>query len=93
MYITVDAKIYPETEFINVQFNWGFLCIILRVLRLEVSIPKNVYIKNQFKTLLQKRGGGVTKNSEEENSQDFCPSYVQEFGLCLEKKEKKMSTL
>ncbi len=24
----------------------------------------------------------VTVNSEEENSSDFCPNYVQEFGLC-----------
>jgi hypothetical protein len=23
----------------------------------------------------------VTMNSKEENSQDFCPNYVQEFGL------------
>jgi hypothetical protein len=30
------------------------------------------------------RGGvkvEVTENSKEENSQDFCPNYVQEFGL------------
>jgi hypothetical protein len=24
----------------------------------------------------------VTVNSKEENSEDFCPYYVQEFGLC-----------
>jgi hypothetical protein len=24
----------------------------------------------------------VTVNSKEKNSQDFCPDYVQEFGLC-----------
>jgi hypothetical protein len=24
----------------------------------------------------------VTVNSKEENSKDFCPNYVQEFGLC-----------
>jgi hypothetical protein len=46
----------------------------------------NVYIKNQFQTTsVQGRGGGVksvsievTENSKEE---DFCPNYVQEFGL------------
>ncbi len=29
---------YPEAEFINIQFRWGFLGIILRVLRHEVSV-------------------------------------------------------
>jgi hypothetical protein len=24
----------------------------------------------------------VTENSKEENSEDFCPKYVKEFGLC-----------
>jgi hypothetical protein len=37
----------------------------------------NVYITNQFQTTF------VT--SKEENSQDFCPNYVQEFGLCCGK--------
>jgi hypothetical protein len=27
---------------------------------------------------------GVTLNSKEENSQDFFPDYVQEFGLCTD---------
>jgi hypothetical protein len=26
----------------------------------------------------------VTVNSKEENSYDFCPNYVQEFGVCLQ---------
>jgi len=25
----------------------------------------------------------LTVNSKEENSSDFCPNYVQEFGLCI----------
>jgi hypothetical protein len=67
----------------------SFLGIIVRVLRLEVSVY-NVYITNQFQTTFaQGRGRGeqnplveMTVNSKEENSQDFCPNYVQEFGLC-----------
>jgi hypothetical protein len=57
------------------------------VLRLEVAVYK-VCIKNQFlfQPLLLKGGGGgnplveVTVNSKEENSENFCPNYVQEFG-------------
>jgi hypothetical protein len=54
-----------------------FLGIILRVLRLEVSVS-NVYITTSFKPLLLKGGGGegregnplveVTVNSKDENS-------------------------
>ncbi len=46
-------------------------------------------LQTSFKPLLLKRGGGgwlkavveETVNSKEENSKDFCPNYVQEFGL------------
>jgi hypothetical protein len=49
----------------------------------------NVYITNQFQATFALGGGGgglksvsrVTVNSKEENSEDFCPKYVQEFGL------------
>ncbi len=70
-----------------------FLGIILRVLRLEIFLY-NVYITNHFHHFQNtfdrggKGGGGynplveVTVNSVEENSKDFCPNYVQEFGLC-----------
>jgi hypothetical protein len=50
-----------------------FLDIILRVLRLEVSIY-NVYITNKFQTTFAQGGRGVksvvevTMNSKEENS-------------------------
>ncbi len=47
---------YTEAEFMNIQFRWGF-CIILRVLRLEVSVH-NVYITNQFQTTFARGGGG-----------------------------------
>jgi hypothetical protein len=62
-----------------------FQGIILRVLRLEVSVY-NVYIANQFQTSFAQGVGGdplaqLTVNSKEENSYDFCPKYVQEFGL------------
>ncbi len=61
-----------------------FLGIILIVLRLEVSVY-NVYTTNQFQTTFVQGGGDplveVTVNSEE-NSEDFCPNFVQEFGLC-----------
>jgi hypothetical protein len=67
-----------------------FLCIILRVLRLEVSVYTVFTITNQFQTPLAQGGGGgvknrlvqVTVNSNEENSYDFCPNNVQEFGPC-----------
>jgi hypothetical protein len=45
-------------------------------------------LQNSFKPLLLKWGRGVkslvelTVNSKEENSEDFCPNYIQEFGLC-----------
>jgi hypothetical protein len=61
-----------------------FLGIILRVLRLEVSIY-NVYIINQVQSPFAREGGGplveVTVNSKEENSKVFCPNYFREFGL------------
>jgi hypothetical protein len=59
------------------------------LLRLEVSVY-NVYITNQFQTTFAQEGGEgggwskirkETVSSKEENSQDFCPNYVQEFGL------------
>ncbi len=43
----------------NVQFRRGFLGIILRVLRLEVSIC-NIYITNQFQTTFA-QGKGESK--------------------------------
>jgi hypothetical protein len=46
-----------EPEFMNVQFRRGFLGIILRVLRLEVSLY-NVYIKNQFQITFAQGGRG-----------------------------------
>ncbi len=54
---------------------------------IEVSVY-NVYITNQFQTTFAQEGGvvnprvEVTVNSKEENSEDFCPIYVQEFVLC-----------
>ncbi len=62
-----------------------FLGIILRVLRLKASVY-NVYITSQFQTWGWGGGGGKavveeTVNSMEENYQDFCLDYVQEFGL------------
>jgi hypothetical protein len=55
------------------------------IIRLEVSVY-NVYSKNQFQTTHAGGGGGnplveVTVSSKEENTSDFCPIYVQEFGL------------
>jgi hypothetical protein len=58
-----------------------FLGIILRVLRLEVSVY-NVYITNPFQTTVAQGGGGggrgeknplveVTVKSKEENTEDF----------------------
>jgi hypothetical protein len=62
----------------------SFQGIILRVLRLEVTVY-TVKIKNQFQPTFAQRGGvksaEVTVNSKEENSQDFCLNYVQEFGF------------
>jgi 1-acyl-sn-glycerol-3-phosphate acyltransferase len=44
----------PEAEFMSVQF----LGIILRVIRLEVSVY-NIYITNQFQTTVAQGGWGV----------------------------------
>jgi hypothetical protein len=48
----------------------------------------NVYIANKFQPTFAAGGGGgqntlveVNVNSKEEKSEDFCPNYVQEFGL------------
>jgi hypothetical protein len=46
-----------EAEFMNVQFRWGFQGIILRGLRLEVSVYY-VYLTNQFQTPGPGEGGG-----------------------------------
>ncbi len=63
-----------------------FLGVILRVLRLKVSVYK---VLNLFCLGGVGEGEGlnpfveVTVNSNEENSKDLCPNYVQEFGLRL----------
>ncbi len=47
----------------------------------------NAYITNQFQTTFAPGVNSlvdVTVNSKEENSSDFCPNYVQEFGLWIE---------
>jgi hypothetical protein len=79
-YLTVNrSRIYEN------KISLRFLGIILRVLKLEVSVY-NVFITNQFQTTFARGGGGgggnplveMTVNSKEEN---FCLNYVQEFGL------------
>jgi hypothetical protein len=57
-----------------------FLGIILRVLRLEVSVY-NVYVQTSFKPVLFNPLVEVTVNSKGENS--FFPKYVQEFCLWM----------
>jgi hypothetical protein len=63
------------------------LAIILRVFRPEVSIS-NVNITTQFQSTFAQEGGGGRSTplvgvtgSKEENFKDFCPNYVQEFGI------------
>jgi hypothetical protein len=57
-----------------------FLGIILRLLRLEVSIYK-AYITIQFKTTFDQGEGGVVKSIVDVPvNSEFCPNYVQEFG-------------
>ncbi len=67
-----------------------FLGIILRVFRLEISYTMFTLYAS-FKPFLLKGGRGgvqsvviVTVNSKEENSYDFCPNYVKEFGLWID---------
>ncbi len=78
---------HTEAEFMNV-ISLRFLNIILRVLRLEVSVHTMFTLQPSFEPILPKGGRGVvevTVNSNEENSDNFCnfcPNYVQEFGLC-----------
>ncbi len=62
---------------IHKRISLRFLGIILRVLRLEVSV-NNVNINNQFQTTFAHVGGGgvkslveVTVNSNEDNVQEF----------------------
>jgi len=61
-----------------------FLGIIVRVLRLEVSVY-NAYITNQFQTTFAQGGRGVKSVSRGDCEYKggklfFCPNYVQEFG-------------
>jgi hypothetical protein len=59
-----------EAEFKNVKFCWA--------------------VSNHFARGGGGGGGGtgplveVTVNSKEENSENFCPKYVPEFGLCCD---------
>ncbi len=61
-----------------------FLGIILRVLRLKVSVY-NVYITNQFQATFAQRGGVSRGDCEKQGGKllRLCPNYVQEFGLCI----------
>ncbi len=83
-YAKYRSRIHGHTIFLR------FLDIILRVLRLEFSLY-NFYNINQFQTTFAQGewgGGGVRAavemivNSKEENSEDFCPNYILESGLC-----------
>jgi hypothetical protein len=86
-YVPFWSRIHERT------ISLRFLGIILRNLRHEVSIYFTMFtLQTSFKSLLlEGRGGwgavtvsrGLTVNSKEENSSDFCPNYVQEFGLCM----------
>ncbi len=51
------VHVVHEAEFMNEQISLRLLGIILRVLRLEISVY-NVYIKNQFQTTFAGGGGG-----------------------------------
>ncbi len=66
------------------KISLGFLGIIFWVLRLDVSIYCTMFtLQTSFKPLLLKNPLiEVTVNSKKENSSDFCPDYIQEFGLC-----------
>jgi hypothetical protein len=81
-HIVYRSQIHERTIWLR------FLGIILKGLRLEVSLY-NVYITNQFQTNFARGGGGggvkplVEVAVHRENSIDFCPNYVQEFGLSL----------
>ncbi len=66
-----------------------FLAIIFSGLRFPYT---TFTLQTSFKPLLLRAGGGggrqtavveVTVNSKGENSEDFCPNYVQEFDLCV----------
>ncbi len=65
--------------------------IILRVFRFEISMYCTMFtLQTSFKPFSLGGGGGgvkfaveTTMNSKDENSQDFCPNNVQEFGFWL----------
>ncbi len=64
---------YTEAEFMNV-ISLRFLGIILRVLRLEVSVYTMFTLQTSFKPILPKGGRGiveVTVNNKEENPKTF----------------------
>jgi hypothetical protein len=56
------------------------------LVRFEVSLY-NLYITNKFQTTFTQEGGEVKSvnrgvyECKVENSEDFCPNYVQEFGI------------
>jgi hypothetical protein len=65
---------------------------------LSVRLPYTMftYITNEFQTTFCSRGEyiyiplvEVTVNSKEENSEDFCSNYGQEFGLGLGREYSK----
>ncbi len=85
--ISAIDETFPWSRIHYWTISLRFLGIILRVLRLQVSVYK-YYFTNSFQiTFFCSRGEGgnplveVTVNSKEENSWDVCPNYVQEFGL------------
>jgi hypothetical protein len=60
--------------------------ILLRYMRKILSVLRVEFytiftLQTSFKPILLEGGGGGLVDSKEENSQDFCPNYVQEFGL------------
>ncbi len=77
-------RIYSRSWIHERTISLGFLGIILKVLRLGVSV-KNVDITNQSQTTFAQGEewesnllAEVTLNSKEENSEDLCPNYVQD---------------
>jgi hypothetical protein len=79
---------YTEAEFMNVQFRWGFGASSWEFSDLMFPYTYNVYITNQFKTTFAQGGWGVKSVSRGDYEyqggkllRDFCPNYVQEFGL------------
>ncbi len=78
--LAIITVIYPPASVTCFHMSTICICIVVHtvILWFARAIFINILYSIEKNPLLE-----VTVNSKEENSQDFCPNYVQEFGLRL----------